>query len=208
MRSERSAAQTTLVLADRFPLIVEGIGLKLRHEFDIVATANDGHVLLALIRNLAPDLVVADIDLPIRNALDVLREVRGEGIATRFVLLSGNSSPHLAHLALEAGGSGFVLKHEKIADVVRAIEHVRAGRTYVTPRVREAMYGVGVKALTPKRRAIVRLLARGMPVKQIAAELGISVRTVEHQKYNIMQALHVHSVLELVMKAEALGLLY
>lgn len=208
MQTERPGARTTLIFADRYPLITEGISLKLSADYAVVATANDGDVLLALVRSFAPDFVVADVDLPNRNALEIVREARRDSLRSRFILLSANASPFIAHLAIDAGASGFVVKHERTAELVKAIELARVGRTYVTSEVRDAMAGVRARSLTEKRRAIVRLLARGWTVKRIAAELGVSPRTIEHQKYTIMQTLHVHSVLELVIRAESLGLLY
>jgi DNA-binding NarL/FixJ family response regulator len=204
----RTSSRPRVVLADRHALVSEGIALCLSAEIDVVATASDGRALLALVQDHDPDYVVAEIDLPNLSAIDVLRQTRRDGRRARFVFLSDNPSPLLARLALEAGGDGFVLKHETTSDLVNAIRHVDTGHTYLSPSVRSHMHAVRLEGLTEKRRRILRMLADGLRAKQIAAELGISVRTVEHQKYMIMQTFGVHSVLELVVRSKALGLLY
>jgi DNA-binding NarL/FixJ family response regulator len=140
-----------------------------------------------------------------------MRAVRALGFEVPFVFLTMHADPELAAEAIQAGASGYVLKSSAGDELVRAIFEVLAGRTYVTPTLAARTIRAGVEragtGLTLKQREILARVAQGLRSKQIAYELGLSVRTVESHKYTIMQELGVHSTVELVRKAAQVGLI-
>ena len=142
------------------------------------------------------------------NGIDALIQLRQGGNPVPVVFLTMHRDVHFARRALDAGASGFVLKHSAPAELVTAIRAALAGRTYLTPQlageVLEAMKQGGdraadpVAALTPRQREILQLFAEGRSAKEIAASLGISARTVEFHKYQMMEALNLHTGAELI----------
>jgi DNA-binding NarL/FixJ family response regulator len=159
----------------------------------------------------SPDLILSDINMPGGNGLEVLKTLRARGDSTPFVFLTMHAEPALAASAMRSGANGYVLKVSAGDELLSALRQVLAGGTYVTPSL-GARYLRGRMAdlheLTPKQREVLRLVGSGLRSKQIAAQLGLSVRTVEAHKYTIMQILDVHSTLELVRRSEDLGLLF
>jgi DNA-binding NarL/FixJ family response regulator len=200
-----------LIIADDHHMVAEGIERILSGEFDLISVAGDGRALLETIRRQKPDLVVSDISMPGLSGLEVLKQLRSEGNRVPFIFLTMHAEPALAALAMRAGANGYVLKYAAGKDLVTAVRQVLAGETYLTPSL-SAKYLSGqlqeIHNLTAKQREVLRLVGRGMRSKQIAAELGLSVRTVEAHKYTMMQILGVHSTLELVRRSEELGLLF
>lgn len=200
-----------LVIADDHCLVAEGIEHLLYNEFELVEIVNDGPKLLDSVRRCKPDAVVSDISMPGMTGIEVLQQLRAEGIRTPFLFLTMHSEPALADAAMRAGASGYVLKQAVGRDLVAAVREVVAGGSYVTPSVGAQYLGGHLQAvqnLTKKQREVLHLLARGLRSKEIATTLGSSVRTIEAHKYTMMQVLGVHSTLELVRRAESLGLLF
>ncbi len=207
---EIPADRPRVVLADDHRLVAEGLQRLLEDECELVACVSSGNALLEAVRQYEPDLVVTDLSMPDRNGLSVMRELRAAGVQVPFLFLTMHADPALAEQALRAGASAYVLKSSAGEELLRAIHVVRGGRTYITPTLGAhviAAPGRGHKQeLTDKQMQVLQLVSAGLRSKQIAAELGVSVRTVESHKYAIMQALNVHSTLELVRKADEYGL--
>lgn len=210
MMPEMPADRPRVVLADDHRLVAEGLQRLLEDECELVACVSSGTALLDAVHQYAPDLVVTDLSMPDRNGLSVMRELRAAGVQVPFVFLTMHAEPTLAEQALRAGASAYVLKSSAGEELLRAIHVVRSGRTYITPTLGArviAAPGRGQKQeLTDKQMQVLQLVSAGLRSKQIAVELGVSVRTVESHKYAIMQALDVHSTLELVRKADEYGL--
>ncbi len=198
-------ARTRVLLADDHAIVAEGLARLLEERYELVGAARDGLQLVELARRLRPDVIVSDIAMPGLSGLEALRRLRAQGDETRFVFLTMHADPQLADEALRAGASGFVLKHCAGEDLVGAIEDVVRGGTYVTPRVGREDEGVPPR-LTPRQRQVLRLVADGKPMKEIAAILGVSLRTVETHKYEMMRVLRVQSSAELVRWAVRHGL--
>jgi DNA-binding NarL/FixJ family response regulator len=200
-----------VILADDHRMVAEGIERLLVNEFDLIEITNSGSALLESIRENAPDMVISDMNMPGCNGLDVLKALRAERNSTPFVFLTMHAEPALAAAAMRAGANGYVLKMSAGDDLLNALRQVLAGGTYVTPSL-GAKYLSGrlhdLQHLTGKQREVLRMVGLGLRSKQIAAQLGLSVRTVEAHKYTMMQILDVHSTLELVRKSEELGLLF
>ncbi|WP_240318573.1 response regulator transcription factor [Lysobacter sp. TY2-98] len=205
-----SSDRPRVVLADDHRLVAEGLQRLLQDECDLVACVASGTALLDAVRQHAPDLVVSDLAMPDRNGLSVVRELREQGIDVPFVFLTMHAEPALAEQAFRAGASAYVLKSSAGEELLRAIHAVRSGRTYITPTLAAHVIAAPARGrqhvLTDKQRQVLQLVCAGLRSKQVAAELGVSVRTVESHRYAIMQALDVHSTVELVRKAEEYGL--
>jgi DNA-binding NarL/FixJ family response regulator len=152
-------------------------------------------------------VVVADISMPHLNGLDALVRLKRHHPRIKVVFLTMHQEAAYARRALEAGASGYVLKHSAPAELVAAINAALADKTYLTPALAGEVIqelqrdptasGNPVTALTPRQREILQLFAEGRSAKEIAAALDISVRTVEFHKYQMMEALNVHNSTEL-----------
>jgi DNA-binding NarL/FixJ family response regulator len=197
-----------VLLADDHAIVAEGLVSLLRDEFDLVGTVRDGCALVEAVRELRPDIVVADISMPLLSGLEALRQLRGEGIGVKVVFLTMYTDAHLAGEALRAGASGYVLKHSAGEELVRALHEVQRERVYLTPLIAEdvvrtlAEPGQGTGArLTQRQSQVLRLVAEGRTMKEVAAELGLSRRTVETHKYQVMQTLGLRTTAELIRYA-------
>ncbi|HYG07818.1 MAG TPA: response regulator transcription factor [Stenotrophomonas sp.] len=204
------AARPRLVLADDHLLVAQGVERLLLEFFDVVALVFDGDSLLAAIHREAPDLVIADISMPGMTGIDVMRRAQEAGVETPFIFLTMHADSEMASRAICAGGCGYVLKNSAGEELLYAAQQVLEGKTYVTPTLAANAIATSHRrrrSLTDKQQRVLEYVAKGLRSKQIAFELGVSVRTVESHKYAIMQELGVHGTLELVRRAEQEGLL-
>ncbi len=205
-----------VLLADDHLLVAEALKSLLEPEFDLVGVVEDGRALLEEAEKLRPDVIVADITMPSLNGIDALIRLRQNGDVTPVVFLTMHRDATFARRALDAGASGFVLKHSASVELVAAIRAALEGKTYLTPQlageVLEAMKegpeqaGDPVASLTPRQREVLQLLAEGRSAKEIASNLDISTRTVEFHKYQMMEALDIHTNAELIHFAIKHGL--
>lgn len=211
VRTVQAAARPSLIIADDHRMVAEGVQHILDEDFELLEIVSDGEALVDAVRRTQPDLVVADINMPRCNGMDALKRLRQVGMGTRLIFLTMHMEPALAVAALRAGASGYILKSSAGEDLRNAAQQVMLGGTYVTPAL-GARYISGqltdMRNLTTKQLQVLRLVGQGLRSKQIALQLGLSVRTVEAHKYTMMQVLGVHSTLELVRRAEDLGLLF
>lgn len=199
-----------VVVADDHMLVAQGIERLLMDCFESIVLVSSGEELLDSLRRESPDVVVSDISMPGISGIDVMRQARSEGCLTPFVFLTMHDESSMAAEAIRAGARGYILKSAAGDELVRAINGVMDGQTYVTPTLAaNAIVASGrcQYVLTDKQLRILEYVARGLRSKQIAYELGVSVRTIESHKYAIMQELGVHGTLELVRKAELEGLI-
>jgi DNA-binding NarL/FixJ family response regulator len=197
-----------VLLADDHRLVAEGLKTLLAPEFDLVGVVEDGRALLEAARTLRPDVIVADISMPVLNGIEALAQLRQGGDRVPVVFLTMHRDVAYARRALEAGAAGFVLKHSAPVELVAAIRAALAGGTFLTPALagevlaalRAAPEGPAdpVARLTARQREILQQVAEGRSAKEIGAALGISARTVEFHKYQMMEALGLHSNAELV----------
>jgi len=211
-----SARRPRLLLADDHVLVAEALKSLLAPEFDLVGVVEDGRELVEAAGKLRPDVIVADVTMPHLNGIDALLQLRQRGDRTPVVFLTMHRDVSFARRALEAGASGFVLKHSAPAELTAAIRAALQGGTYLTPQlageVLESMKegrertSDPIASLTPRQREVLQLLAEGRSAKEIAARLEISVRTVEFHKYQMMEALGIHNSAELIHVAIKHGL--
>jgi DNA-binding NarL/FixJ family response regulator len=202
-----------VILADDHTMFREGLALLLPPEMELVAAVSNGRELLEAARRLRPDLIVADLTMPELGGLEAIRTLRRERLQARFVILTVHAEPALAAEAIRAGAMGYVVKHAAGEELQQALRLAIAGRTYLSPLVSEDVvwrlaHGTPSPGdrLTPRQREVLRLLAEGQRVKQIAAKLGLSVRTVETYKYQIMHLFEIDNTVDLVKFAIRQGI--
>jgi DNA-binding NarL/FixJ family response regulator len=196
-----------VLLADDHTIVAEGLKSLLADHYDLVGTVADGSQLIEAVKALRPDVVVTDFSMPVMSGLEALRRMKADQLDAKVIFLTMHSDARVASEALRAGASGFLLKQAASEELITAIEDVLQGRTYLTPRLTKDVLanlstgGSEEVALTPRQREVLRLLADGKRMKEIAAILGLSTRTVETHKYEMMQALGLGSTAELVKYA-------
>jgi len=202
-----------VLLADDHRMVAEGLKGLLVEEFELVGIVEDGRALVAAARKLRPDVIVADISMPQMNGIDALAHLKRDNPAVRVVFLTMHRDAAYARRALEAGASGFVLKHSAPAELVLALRAALQGRTFITPDLAAEVFRTAkdkdadpLATLTPRQREILQFLAEGKSAKTIAAALGLSARTVEFHKYTLMDALGMESSAELIRFAVKHGL--
>jgi DNA-binding NarL/FixJ family response regulator len=210
------AHRPRVLLCDDHLLVAEALKSLLAEEFDLVGVVEDGRAMVEATGRLRPDVIVADVTMPHLNGIDALAQLRQSGDRVPVVFLTMHRDVTFARRALEAGASGFVLKHSAPAELVSAIRAALEGKTYLTPQlageVLESMkQGLArandpVVALTPRQREVLQLLAEGCSAKEIASSLSISARTVEFHKYQLMETLGLHTNAELTHFAIKHGL--
>src|SRR5262249_23127707 len=202
----------TVLLADDHAIVVEGLVSLLQREFSLVGTVPDGSHLIDAARRLQPDVIVADMAMPGLSGIEALRRLKLEGNPAKVIILTMHADAQLAAEALRAGASGFVVKHAAGKELIEAIHAALRGGSYVTPPLtpdvlkRLADDRAGADVLTPRQREVAALIAAGRTMKEVAATLGLSPRTVETHKYQIMSTLGLRTNAELIRYALEHGL--
>jgi two-component system, NarL family, response regulator NreC len=203
-----------LLLADDHNLVRQSLRALLEREgFQVLADAADGREAVRLAEQLKPDVAILDVAMPVLNGLEAAQQIQKVSPRTKVVLLTMHPEEQYVAAAMRAGVKGFLLKNQAAQDLVRAIEEVARGGVYLSPRVSqvivEASLGrreIDADPLTPREREILQLIAEGSATKQVAAQLGISVKTAESHRARIMKKLDVHEVAGLVRYAIRQGL--
>jgi DNA-binding NarL/FixJ family response regulator len=205
-----------ILIADDHRMVAEGLRGLLEPDFELVGIVEDGRAMLEAVEKLKPDVVVADVSMPLLNGIEALRQLKKKNKNIAVVFLTMHLDVNYAACALEAGASGYVLKHSAPSELITAISSALKGRTYITPflagkllelhRNKPEGHLAGVEQLTSRQREVLQLLAEGHPVKEIAAILKISTRTAEFHKYSIMESLGLKSTAELVRFAVEHGI--
>jgi DNA-binding NarL/FixJ family response regulator len=205
-----------VLLADDHTIVVQGLARLLKDEFDLVGSVGDGAALVEAARELRPDVIVADISMPELSGLEALRRLKEEGIDAHVLFLTAYGDPQLAAEAIRAGAAGYLLKHSAGEELVTAIQEALQGRVYLTPLITKDVIAAmtsppeqpeSAVKLAPRQQEVLRLIAEGLTMKQIASTLQLSRRTVEGYKYEMMEALEVETTPELIRTAIRLGLL-
>ena len=213
-----------MILADDQEIVRRGIKLLLQREIpdiQIVAEASDGREAVRLARELKPDVAVLDLAMPGLNGLDAAREIRRHVPLTKTILLTGYAEDRRVMEALRAGINGYVVKTQSPRELAQAIQDVvRGGAVYVSPGVsREVVDAFFAAAqspagrqprerLTPRERQVLQLVAEGKTTKEIAAVLGISIKTADSHRARIMRKLDIHDTAGLVRFAIRRGLIH
>jgi two-component system, NarL family, response regulator NreC len=202
---ERSALRPRVVLADDHVIVAEGLGRLIDEVADLVGRAANGRQLLDIARRLRPDIIVSDISMPVMSGLDALRQLKSEQFSARFIMLTVHADARVAAEAMRAGASGYLVKAVAGQELLDAIHAVMAGRIYLTPHITEDVLRMisqpaeqEDRTLTSRQREVLLLIAQGKRMKEIAADLKISVRTVEDHKSQLLHALGAKNTADLV----------
>jgi len=198
-----------VLLADDHHLLLGALEKLLSPECEIVGTVSDGRSLVVEAQRLKPDVVVLDIAMPLLNGLDAGRQIKQLMKGVKLVFVTMNEDPDLAAEAFRAGASAYLLKRSAASELMVAIREVMKGRSYVTPLITEGLVGSFMDAtnrkpsheLTPRQREVLQLLAEGHSMKQVAAVLNVTPRTVAFHKYKMMEQLNIRSSAELIQFA-------
>ena len=199
----------TVLIADDHTIVKEGlVALLKEHDFDVVGAVSDGQALVDAATRLRPDVIVTDLSMPGLSGLDVLTRLKAAHIDSKVIVLTMHNDAELATRAMRAGARGFLLKYSAGEELLNAIQQALEGHVYLTPALtREVIEQLAVPAnqsraeLTPRQLDVLRLILEGRRMKEIAATLSLSTRTVETHKYQMMETLGVGSTAELVKYA-------
>jgi DNA-binding NarL/FixJ family response regulator len=198
-----------VLLADDHNLLLGAFEKLLSPECEIVGSVSDGRSLVVEAQRLKPDVVVLDIGMPLLNGLDAGRQIKQLQKSVRLVFVTMNEDSDLAAEAFRAGASAYLLKRSAASELLVAIREVMKGRSYVTPLITQGLVGSFLDAanqkpshdLTPRQREVLQLLAEGHSMKQVAALLNVTARTVAFHKYRMMEQLNIRSSAELIQFA-------
>ncbi|MGV7213505.1 response regulator [Bradyrhizobium sp. UFLA05-112] len=203
-----------MILADDHVMVAEGLGRLVGEVADLVAQVDNGKQLVEAVQRLKPDIVVSDVTMPVMSGLEALRQLKAGGSKARFIFLTVHTEPQLATQAIRDGACGYLLKAAAGEELLDAIRAVMADRIYLTPHITKDVLetmsrsaDAGRSSLSSRQLEVLRLIAQGNRMKEIAAQLGISVRTVEDHKSQLLAALGVKSTADLVKFAIKQGLI-
>jgi DNA-binding NarL/FixJ family response regulator len=200
-----------VLVADDHAIVREGICslLARRKDIEVVGQAADGGQAVGQVASLAPDVVLMDISMPVMNGLEATLEIRRSFPNVRILVLSQYESKEYVLPLLRAGAAGYIAKRARASELVDAIRRVYYEGAYLQAEIARAVVdGVTRSAdaepqpiLTEREKQVVRLVADGMSSREIADQLGLSVKTVDTHRANIMEKLGIHSSAELVKYA-------
>jgi DNA-binding NarL/FixJ family response regulator len=204
------------LLADDHEVVRRGLRsiIEAQRDCQVVGEAADGREAVALTRELNPDIVILDIAMPALNGLEALRQILRVCPRTKVLVMTMHDSNQMITQILDAGARGYILKSDATHDLLAAVESLRLNKTYFTTPVSQMLLDRFLRGtsgsnvpesdtvkLSPRQREIVQLLAEGRSSKEVAVALGLSVKTAETHRANIMRRLECHSITELVRYA-------
>jgi DNA-binding NarL/FixJ family response regulator len=209
--SEKKAVRPRVLIADDHRLVAAGLERLLATECEVVGTVIDSAVLLKEVRRLRPDVVVQDLSMPPFTGIDGIRVVREIDPNVKIIVVTMWDDPELAAQAFRTGASAYVLKNCAASELLDAVHCAMEQKSYVTPLIAGGMIDSLIKStrdepgpqLTTRQRAVLRLLAEGKSMKEVADELNMAVRTVAFHKYRMMRLLNIRTTAELVRFAVA-----
>jgi DNA-binding NarL/FixJ family response regulator len=184
-----------ILIADDHTLVAEACKQLLEPRFAVIGVVADGRTLVKAADQLRPDVAVLDVGMPNLNGLDAAQQLKEKVPNVKIIVLTMNEDTDLASEALRRGASGYLLKTSAAGELAVAIESALRGVSYVTPRIAQKMMDNWVrdprqgrgKTLTARQREVLQLLAEGRTMKEIAALLRVTPRTVAFHKYKIME---------------------
>jgi DNA-binding NarL/FixJ family response regulator len=210
-------ARPRIALADDHALLIEGIRRSLETEYEIVATALDGRQLLEALNSADPDVVIVDIWMPVLNGIEATQRIKESKPEIKVVVVSQHTEHSFLKAAFLAGADAYVIKQATPKELSDAIRRVLVGKVYISP----ALVAAGaVEALdprkhadrlfggdlTPRQREVLQLIAEGKSIKEMAHVLGVSQKTIEFHKANLMEAVGLRTTAELTRYAVQQGI--
>jgi DNA-binding NarL/FixJ family response regulator len=217
-----STKPITVLLAEDHAIVRQGLCalLKADGHFQMVGEARTGREAVALTLKLKPDVVLMDIAMPVLNGLEATRQILAANPAARIVILSAHSDDEYIERMSAAGAAGFLEKQTSAEILTRAIREVAKGATFFSPSIakrmndakaapagRDGLRKPGRVHLTTRESEVLQLVAEGSANKQVAAELGISIKTVEKHRQQLMDKLNIHDTAGLTRYAMAAGVI-
>lgn len=201
-----------IVVADDHELVRRGIRalLEAQKGWKVAGEARGGREAIEMVKKVKPDIAIVDITMPDMDGLEVTRRIRDFARQTQILILTMHESDQMVRRVLEMGARGYVLKSDMAAHLVQAVKDLASGKVSLTPKVSAIVLEGFLKGgeskqpenshvrPTPREIEIIRLLAEGKSNKEIAAELGITLRTVETHRAHIMMKMGLHSLPELI----------
>jgi DNA-binding NarL/FixJ family response regulator len=212
----------TVLLAEDHTIVREGFRkmLELEADMEVVGEAQDGRQAVALITKLRPAVVLMDIAMPLLNGLEATRQALKAVPGTKVLILSAHSDDAYVNNATESGAVGFLVKQTSSQDVCRAIREVQKGKTFFSPSIsrrqdrlhpespgRPGLLKKKGAQLTSREMEVLQLIAEGKANKETASELGISMKTVEKHRENLMSKLDIHDTAGLTRYAISAGII-
>jgi DNA-binding NarL/FixJ family response regulator len=192
-----------IIIADDHALFRQGLRkiMEGTSGLQIVGEAGDGLQLLSLLTTTIPDLIFLDLSMPNLRGIETLREIKSKYSGVKVLVLTMHKE--YLHQALSAGAEGYLLKEDADRDLFSAIEHIRQGRIYVSPRLTENLLDAksSGEPLSPRETEILKLIAEGKSNREIADILFISIRTVEFHRASILSKLNLKKTADIVRYA-------
>lgn len=206
------------MLCDDHAIVRAGIRALLERESDIsiVAEAASGHEAVTLVQKLQPDLLLLDLSMPSGNGLDAIARIRQVAPRCRVLVLSMHSAPEYVRPALRAGAQGYLVKGSGLSDLLRAVRVVLDGGQFLGAELAAIVSPAAslpdapeddLERLTPREREVLQLVAEGQTNRQIASRLGLSPKTVDSHRTNLMRKLGLHDAQALTRFAVRRGLI-
>jgi DNA-binding NarL/FixJ family response regulator len=205
-----------ILIAEDHTLVAEAFQKLLEPHYEVVGVVSDGRSLVTEAQRLNPNIVIVDVAMPLLNGLDASRQLKTRMPHIKVIFVTMNEDHELAAEALRAGASGYLLKTSASSELLRAVQEVLRGKSYITPRISEQLLGdfirdpradQSAKHLTMRQREVLQLLAEGRSMKEAADILRITPRTIAFHKYRAMEQFDIKSNAELIRFVIRQGLL-
>jgi DNA-binding NarL/FixJ family response regulator len=208
----------SVLLAEDHTMVRQGLRALLGAEPDleVVGEAANGHQAIQMARDLRPDVIIVDIGMPLLNGLEATRQIIHENNQSRLLVLSGYADDEYVRQLAEAGASGYLVKQTAAQELIKAVREVAKGNAYFSPSILKRLLEIyrdghdkeraGGEHLTSREQEVLQLVAEGQVNKQIAATLGLGIKTVEKHRQQLMDKLNLHNVAGLTRYAIAHGI--
>ncbi|HEY3618514.1 MAG TPA: response regulator transcription factor [Candidatus Sulfotelmatobacter sp.] len=200
-----------IIIADDHTLVAEACRKLLENDYEVVATVSDGRALVRAVAELRPLLVIVDVSMPLLNGLDAAEQARELLPSVKLIFLTMNHDADLAAEAFRRGASGYLVKTCAASELAIAVREVLKGKSYLSPMIARDTVDFLLRQdrklideadrLTERQREVLQLLAEGKCMKEAAAVLNLTTRTVAFHKYRIMEVLNIRTNAELVQYA-------
>ena len=211
----------TVLIVDDHTIVRQGLKqlMQTASDIEVVGEAENGLAAVQKAKELQPNVIVLDIAMPRKNGIEAARQIGRETPSSRILILSTYHEDQEVHEAIEAGAAGYMMKESAGGDLLNAVREIAKGHSFFSPAIsrrllRQTRSAFQAKAessplapmLTPRETDVLKLIAEGKPNKQIAGDLGISIKTVEKHRQSLMDKLHIHEAASLTRYAIAKGI--